>query len=222
MRADRLIALALLLQARGRMAARDLAAELEVSVRTVYRDISALNAAGIPVMAEPGRGGGCRLVDGYRFPLFFRPGGSDPWVIDQVFVRREYEAVGGLSGIEFLIDCGANIGCTTFYLLHRYPAARAVVVEPDPGNMAMCRRNLAPFADRVTFVEAGVWSSAGPLVWVTIARLARSLRPTLSSTTGFPKAAARSSAAAKRSLCRMVSMNPPPTCVSGSSTRYSR
>ncbi|WP_187366377.1 helix-turn-helix transcriptional regulator [Trebonia kvetii] len=69
MRADRLVSLALLLQARGRMSADDLAAELEVSVRTIYRDISALNTAGIPVLAEPGRSGGCRLVDGYRFPL---------------------------------------------------------------------------------------------------------------------------------------------------------
>jgi len=69
MRADRLVSIALLLQARGRMSADDLAAELEVSVRTIYRDISALNAAGIPVLAEPGRSGGCRLVDGYRFPL---------------------------------------------------------------------------------------------------------------------------------------------------------
>ena len=69
MRADRLVSLALLLQARGRMPADDLAAELEVSVRTIYRDISALNTAGIPVLAEPGRSGGCRLVDGYRFPL---------------------------------------------------------------------------------------------------------------------------------------------------------
>jgi predicted DNA-binding transcriptional regulator YafY len=68
-RADRLVSLALLLQARGRMSAHELAGELEVSVRTIYRDISALNAAGIPVLAEPGRSGGCRLLEGYRFPL---------------------------------------------------------------------------------------------------------------------------------------------------------
>ncbi|HEY7016443.1 MAG TPA: WYL domain-containing protein [Streptosporangiaceae bacterium] len=69
MRADRLVALVLLLQARGRMTAQALAAELEVSVRTVYRDLEALGAAGVPVRTESGPGGGCQLVEGYRFPL---------------------------------------------------------------------------------------------------------------------------------------------------------
>ena len=69
MRADRLVSLVLLLQARGRVTGRALAAELGVSVRTVYRDLEVLAAAGVPVITESGPGGGFRLMDGYRFPL---------------------------------------------------------------------------------------------------------------------------------------------------------
>ena len=69
MRADRLVSLVLLLQARGRTTGLALARELGVSVRTIYRDLAALSAAGVPVLAESGPGGGCQLLEGYRFPL---------------------------------------------------------------------------------------------------------------------------------------------------------
>ncbi|GAA0955429.1 YafY family protein [Actinocorallia libanotica] len=69
MRAARLISLVLLLQSRGSMTAAELAGELEVSERTVYRDMLALAEAGIPVYAEQGRHGGYRLVGGFRTRL---------------------------------------------------------------------------------------------------------------------------------------------------------
>lgn len=69
MRADRLVSTVLLLQARGRVTAAELASELEVSVATARRDLEALSSAGVPVYPQAGRGGGWQLVGGARTDL---------------------------------------------------------------------------------------------------------------------------------------------------------
>ena len=94
---------------------------------------------------------------GYRYQLLLRRAGTDLAVLRQMLVKEEYGPVSSLRRIRLIVDCGANIGLSSYYLLHRYPEARVIAVEPDEANCALCRRNLAAFGERAIVMQAAVW-----------------------------------------------------------------
>ncbi len=89
MRADRLLSIILLLQTRGKMTARALAEELEVSRRTILRDINALSFSGVPVYSEGGHGGGISLAEEYRTTLT----GLNTLEVQSLFISNNNEAL---------------------------------------------------------------------------------------------------------------------------------
>ena len=94
---------------------------------------------------------------GYLFPLTVRWGDTDRVVIRQVLALEEYAPVAALPNVRLIVDCGANIGVSSYYFLHRYPHARLIAIEPDAQNCALCRQNLRPFGTRAIVMQAAVW-----------------------------------------------------------------
>jgi FkbM family methyltransferase len=101
-------------------------------------------------------------LPGYQFSLYMRTGASDRKVFHQIFIEREYASLNPES-VEYIIDCGANVGYSSVYFLNKYPKARVVAVEPDPANVIMCRKNLAPYGDRAQVLQGAVWSHPATL-----------------------------------------------------------
>lgn len=98
---------------------------------------------------------------GANHSVFARVASSDLDVFRQVFIDQEYALLDRCDVTGIVIDCGANVGYTSTWILSRFPKARILAVEPDPGNLAILERNLAVYGDRVSVIHGAVWSEDG-------------------------------------------------------------
>jgi predicted DNA-binding transcriptional regulator YafY len=186
MRASRLLTIQMLLQTRGRLSAAALARTLEVSVRTLYRDIDQLSAAGVPVVAQRGRDGGFELLDGWKTTLT----GLTPAESQAVFLS-------GLAGPAAQLGLGDAVGSAQLKLMAALPAAWR-----DDAQRVAARLHLDPVAwyreaepaPHLAAVAAAVWNGQ-PLQlryesWkATVQRLAHPLGLVLKAGTWYLVAA---------------------------------
>jgi len=150
MRASRLLSLQMLLETRGRMSAPALAEALEVSVRTLYRDVDQLSAAGVPIYAERGRHGGFALLPGWKTTLT----GLTPSEAQAVFLS-------GLPGPAQDLGLGGDVAGARLKLLAALPAAWR-----DDAQRVSTRLHLDPVdwyresdpTPHLSKVAAAVWS----------------------------------------------------------------
>lgn len=83
---------------------------------------------------------------------------SDEYVFNQIFIRHEYAPLcERVPDPKFILDLGANVGYASALFASRYPQARILALEPDPRNFELCRRNLAPYGDRIKLLNGAVW-----------------------------------------------------------------
>jgi FkbM family methyltransferase len=97
-------------------------------------------------------------------PFSYRPGTTDLLVLEQVFLDGEYEVEPiEARSIEYIVDLGSNIGVTAMFWAQRYPAAKMVLVEPDPENFQLLQRNTAAFKHRCILINAAVSDRQGEI-----------------------------------------------------------
>lgn len=95
--------------------------------------------------------------------LYLRPGTTDIILFRDIFIRRQY-GFAPVKDVRTIVDCGANVGLASAFLLLEYPDARVIAVEPDPSNFELCQRNLAQFGSRAVVLQAAVWPRSAAVV----------------------------------------------------------
>lgn len=100
-----------------------------------------------------------------KYSFKFRPGTSDHAVFFQIFVHRVYGCLDKFRDVKLIIDCGANVGYASVYLLNRFPQSRIIAVEPDSDTFAVLKTNLAPYTGRFRAICSAVWSHPAGLVF---------------------------------------------------------
>jgi FkbM family methyltransferase len=91
-------------------------------------------------------------------PLMIRPGSSDFYVFNQIFVELEYKSVPEVPPGSLIVDAGANVGYSACYFLSRFADSKVIALEPDSCNAKALRENLTPYGDRAIVIEAALWS----------------------------------------------------------------
>lgn len=97
-------------------------------------------------------------VPGISTALICRHRSSDRYAFGQIFIHCQYNCPDPSVDPEFIVDCGANVGFASVYLLHRFPRATVVAVEPDSRNFDILVQNLAPYEPRAVPMRSALWS----------------------------------------------------------------
>jgi FkbM family methyltransferase len=99
-----------------------------------------------------------------QYPLVCRANTSDLAVFHQIFVGREYRCLDHINDPNLIIDCGANVGYSSAYMLTAFPNSTIIAIEPDEKNFGLLSTNLEPYSERVSLINSAVWSKSVGLV----------------------------------------------------------
>ena len=119
-----------------------------------FQELSALRSSPIELRPAPIR------LRNLSHPFYVRPGTPDAGVVIQAMARQAYSYAIPSRPIHLVVDAGANIGDTAVWYANRFPEALVLAVEPDPGNLAVLRKNCLPYGDRIRVLHAAMWPVA--------------------------------------------------------------